>query len=93
MLPKVKIKKIEIKDVFEIDVPEISIFRLTESIFYPKSDKKGFEIYASADGDELDLKIRDYVAKSLFLKEDKLYIVNVKDAKELGKVTYFYKVQ
>ncbi len=91
ILPKIKIFKIQIKSVLDYKFPEIGGVKLIESIFYPKSEKNSFEIFASESDVEIDLAITQWMTKLFIIKRRKLIPITFEPEQAyLGKEKTFY---
>jgi hypothetical protein len=92
IIPRIKIEKIEIKDILEIELPETVPFKLVDSVFYTTSEKNSYEIYAAEDGTEIDLGITAWMTKMFILKGKKLFPITFEPEETyLGKKKTFYE--
>lgn len=90
ILPKINIKKIKIKEIFQITDDKKS--GLTENTFYPKSDKNNLVIFVSESDIEERNPMSVWMTKLLLINGKKLYPVTF-EAEEayLGKKKNYYK--
>jgi hypothetical protein len=97
LIPRTKINKIQICDAlaYEVNRSEPDAFiKLVTSVFYPVSDKNGFEVYAAEDGTNMDLAITNLMTKIFSLKGSKLIPVTFEPEEAyLGKNKTFYEKQ
>ncbi|TMU55169.1 hypothetical protein [Flagellimonas algicola] len=96
LIPKTKVEKIEIKDIFQIKLKNSEpMLKLTDSIFRPKTDKNYIEIFASESEENGDLAITEWMTKAFILKGGKLYPLTFEP--EVGflgqKKTYYRKIE
>ncbi len=96
LTPKTKVKKIELKDIFQIELKNSKpMLKLTDSIFRPKTDKNYIEIFVSESEENGDLAIIKWMTKIFILKERKLYPMTFEP--EVGflgqKKTYYRKFE
>ncbi|WP_291099854.1 MULTISPECIES: hypothetical protein [unclassified Flavobacterium] len=92
ILPKTKINKVQIKDFFEIEVKADALYKLTETIFYPKSDNNNIEIYASESDIEINSAMSEWMTKLLLLKGRKLFPITFEPEEAfLGKEKTYYE--
>ena len=62
-MPKIKINKIQIKDISEIELKSEPLVKLTETIFYPKLDKNYIELLTSESDEGIDLAMSSWMTK------------------------------
>jgi hypothetical protein len=95
ILPKTKINKVQIKDVLEVEVKTDAFYKLTETIFYPKSNNNNIEIYASESDIEINSAMSEWMTKLLLLKGEKLFPITLEPEEAfLGKEkNYYYKFE
>lgn len=96
LIPKTKVEKIELKDIFQIELKNSEpILRLTDSIFRPKTNKNYIKIFASESEENGDLAIMEWVTKAFILKGRKLYPLTFEP--EVGflgqEKTYYRKIE
>lgn len=94
MLPKTKIDKIELKDIFQVESGyEEPMLKMTDYIFRPKTEGNEILIFASESEENGDLAMKDWMTKTFVLKGKKLYPLTFEP--EVGflgqKKTYYTK--
>ncbi|UZR99389.1 hypothetical protein [Chondrinema litorale] len=93
VIPKTKVEKIQLKDIFQIELksPEL-LLTLTDSIFRPKTDKNDIEIFASESDENIDLAVTEWMTKTFLLKGRKLYPLTFEpEVGFLGNDKTYYK--
>ncbi|MCL9770174.1 hypothetical protein NAT47_07075 [Flavobacterium sp. HXWNR69] len=92
IIPKMKINKIQIKDIFEIELKSEPLIKLTETIFYPKFDKNSIEIFTSENDEGIDLAMSSWMTKLLLIKGKKLFPLTFEPEEVyLGKEKTYYE--
>ncbi|WP_291122261.1 hypothetical protein, partial [Flavobacterium sp. UBA6046] len=67
-------------------------YKLTETIFYPKSDNNNIEIYASESDIEINSAMSEWMTKLLLLKGRKLFPITFEPEEAfLGKEKTYYE--
>ncbi|WP_418603346.1 hypothetical protein [Hwangdonia sp.] len=92
IIPKTKVNKIQLKDIFQIELNSKPLLKLTDSIFKPKTEKNGIEIYASESDEYTDLLITEWMTRTLLIKGRKLYPLEFEpEVGYLGTEKTYYK--
>lgn len=92
IIPKIKINKIQIKDIFEIELKSEPLVKLTETIFYPKLDKNYIELLTSESDEGIDLAMSSWMTKLLLIKGRKLFPISFEPEEAyLGKEKTYYE--
>lgn len=94
-IPRTKVERIELKDIFQIELKyEDPILKLTEYVFYPKTDKNLIQIFASESEENVDLAITSWMTKAFIIKGRKLYPLTFEpEVGFLGQSkTYYQKI-
>jgi hypothetical protein len=93
LIPKTKVEKIELKDIFQIELKNTEpMLKLTDYIFRPKTDKNYIEIFASESEENGDLAIMEWITKVFILKGKKLYPMTFEpEVGFLGQDKTYYK--
>jgi len=91
IIPRVKVEKIEIKDILTIDIGD-DFLKMTDSIFKPETEKNYIEIFASESEEMGDISILDWMTKMFILKGRKLYPLTFEpEVVFLGKKKTYYR--
>ncbi|WP_428742925.1 hypothetical protein [Tenacibaculum sp.] len=93
LISKTKIEKIELKDIFQVELKNSKpMLKLTDSIFSPKTDKNYIEIFASESEENGDMVITEWMTKMFILKGRKLYPITFEpEVGLLGQKKIYYK--
>ncbi|WP_460219341.1 hypothetical protein [Psychroserpens sp. MEBiC05023] len=93
LIPETKIEKIELKDIFQIELKNIEpMLKLTDYIFRPETNKNYIEIFASESEENGEPAITEWMTKLFILKGKKLYPLTFEpEVGFLGQKKTFYR--